>query len=300
MTTWSPLAASTPGPHFDPTDLDKLSDRGGLLKSRGKVINYDTFEGGRFNGWVNHVGYATPYPPIGLTKHVAWGGSDTSLHLSTATRDHPIVNNRHTSTSTYKRCTRPHDGGLVSFSAMIAIAGDGSLSDLILPFSSWGICIDSQRLDNAWRSFFQVQYVEQGFAADGVTRLQPAWEVRAINKADGSRAGVLIPGSAGTAAGLNERKWNPNYVRLTVDFDGDGGHGTYYEFQVNDSVFDLRNILPPEQDARDHILENTTWDDFRGGFNSGLLLSRSNINPDYRNVEMAAGQCLTTFDDKAA
>jgi len=281
-----------PAPYADPTARDLLAPHGGLLYRRGYVASYDTFNGGTFSGWADHFHYARPTMPLSLENRITFGGSSHSLRLAPAVRDIPAASGN--GGGAFKRLDRPPHGNLVSFSGQLALRGDGSLTTEDWPFMSWGLAFDTQRWDNAARDFPQVTYQTRPNKADG-TPQDPAWHVRVV-RADGTTTSRVIPGTAGLGAGLNERKANSQYVRLTWELDRGDGHGRYYELQAGGRTFDLRNILGPGESASDHVLQDTSWDHFTGTLNLGLLLTRAPA----RTVDMLAGELVATYNDLGA
>lgn len=300
-TTLMPLGGSK-SEAFDPRQLDRLGTKNGsLLKSRGNVLVHSTFDPpSNFDGWNNHYTGNRPVAPVGKTSLVSWGSS-SSLVLApsvSTTVPNTSVNNQ---TSVYKRMSRPADDlGVVSFSAMIAIVGDSAAATTQVPFQSWGIGIDSQRWDNGSRMFFRLHCNNTGdmtpkfgvWAYDKPATGTPDTWTREQRTGGGT---IDIPGAVGVSAGVNERKLNPNYVRLTVDYSLNGGLGGYLEAQINNKVYDLRGLLPANKMAWDDVLKGNSLDDFRGGFNIGAFITRR--TSPVAQVQMVIGQAMLTYGD---
>lgn len=280
MTFASLLAGTT----VDPTAPDLLAPAG-LVRKRGKRLFHSTFADGSFDGWRDHFAYGTPRGNVGLTRYPLMSGSHAMM-ISTGENVYG-TGTQSNSAGTYKNLTRPADGGLASFSGFFALAGEGDLTTKTFPWASWGIGLDTQKWDDTARSFFKVE------CRDDSNTEAPGWFIR--SGSNGSSTDIAIPNSRGFFPGGNERKWNFAYLRLTVDLSANAGAGGYHEFQVGTKVFDLRGLGAGS--APDLILSNGSHDDFTGGFNPGVTLTRSTKNTTYRYNALVADDLVCTFDD---
>lgn len=271
-------------------DQDILSDQGGLLRSRGDTLWQCTFEGGSFEGWPDHWGYATPNSHIGLTNKVESGTH--ALMLSTPETSSAVATTF--GAATYKRDAVDKDWDVVSFSGKFALWGEGDITDRKYPFGSVMLGIDTQWPDDSHRTFAKLMLKDIG---DGA----PAWYVGGgkTSSASGaaSKADVLIPGSQKAWVGMNERKWNYQYWRLTYSRKANGGMGGYVEAQVGGKVFDLRALTGTPYDL---LLNNGSADMFTGGFNCGIGLGRSTLNPGYKYNALLIDNVKCTVNDVLA
>lgn len=291
------------GSGFDPRIFDLLGEENGsLLQRRGTAIFHETFDApDAFGGFHNHWSGGAPVAPVGKSNMITWG-SRSSLLLSPSRSDRIPETAARRGTSIYKRMSRPlANPGVVSFSAMIAVVGSSSYDIEQPPFSHWGISMDSQRWDNTSRMFPRLNCTNMG-------DMDPQWGIWSYARPSsgtpatwgpGDRASggnTPIPGAKGISAGLNERKMNPNYVRLTYDFGGGpDGIGGYVEAQINNRVFDLRGLLPSNRLPWDNVLQGDSLDDFRGGFNFGISVYRR--SDPVAEVGLVIGQTMATFGD---
>jgi|GEM_PF-5481373 len=284
--TWKELtlnSAATDG--WNPTGLDRLAKDGGLLRARGPVATYDSFDDGSRNGWRNHFSFSRPYPPVAPVTYPTVHGTH-AMRLSPG--DSPLgTATSWESTGTYRNLSKFRDTGLASWSCFFAWAGDGSLTELQYPFSSIDFMFDTQRWDSSSRSFYRFSYTPS------TAPMQARWKIK-----DSAGSNVIVPNSDMCTAGGNERKMNWNYVRFTIDQDANGGTGGYHELQVNSRVFDLRGLGAGA--PADTPISGSSWDNFSGGHNLGIAVTRATAYPDLTNVEVLFDEVVTTFDDKRA
>lgn len=269
------------GSAVDPTALDILASEGGLLRRRGKRMFHSTFEGASFEGWRDHYGTGSPSPAIGLTRYPVFSGTH-ALMLSTGSVPY-FSDNASNSSGTYKNLSFPREKGLVSFSGYFAQASDASNTQGSedVGFESIGLFFDTQSWANV-RRFYRASLTTRPGAAT------PVWMLTTPN------GQITIPGTGAITGGINERKWNFNYFRLTIDLaGGPDGLGGYVELQLNSRVFDLRAWSPP----LDNPQAGSAMDSFLGGFNAGLAISRSYRIPEYTENAVVFDDLVVTFND---
>lgn len=248
----------------------------------GKVLFHSTFENG-FDGWRDHYGFKSPYPPVSLTSYPVFSGAHALL-LSTP--DLPYAQNPQRSFSSYKNLTRFFDTGLVSFSGYFT-HGSGRKA---FAWSNWGIGVDTQKYDDSSRGFYKLVCRDRGGSN------YPAWYIT-----DDSGNQVVIPNSGTNTAGENENKFNFDYVRLTIDLSANGGLGGYHEAQINNKVFDLttlgagRGLQTPQ--AGDMTTSDGRYASYAGGLNCGIFGSASSLNPDAYPAMLVADELMCTLQD---
>lgn len=255
----------------------------------GKVLFHCDFNDG-FQGWRDHYDGTTPQPPISLSGYPNFDGK---LGLMLSTGDLPNIDNQMPwrSTSTYKNLSRYFDTGLVSFSGFFTTgSGRGALA-----WGSWGVGIDTQKWDSSSRGFYKILCRDDA-------ELGPAWF---ITSNTGSQ--ILIPGTRGSAGtnvthGENENKFNYTYLRLTVDLSANNGLGGYLEAQINHQVFDLTGLgggrgMQEPQGGNIDLTSQGRYANYSGGFNCGVMLSASSINPYSYPAMLFADELLCTMQD---
>jgi hypothetical protein len=219
-------------------NLDGISGRGiarvpSHRKQNGSVLFHSTFEGASFEGWRQHYSgteeTGDPYPPPSLTRYPVKSG-EYALLLTTTARAYEEIpaGNALQGPSAYKNLTRydlPATLGLVSFSGYFAEWHSGGYA----PVANWGLGIDSQLFDNSDRSFFKVQcrYPEGK---------EPQWY---LTDNEGKSRPLPSNISKNISTGINQNKFNFNYVELVVNMNENSGRGAYHSLQVNEKVFDL-------------------------------------------------------------
>ncbi|VXB32315.1 hypothetical protein [Pseudoclavibacter sp. 8L] len=281
MTGFESLLGGGGGAAAQAMNLDVLAPEGGLLRKRGKVMFHSTFEGGDFQGWRDHYGTGSPSPAVGLTKYPVMSGSHAMM-LSTGSVPY-FADNVSNSSGTYKNLSFPREKGLVSFSGFFAQASDASntAGSQDVGFDNVGLFFDTQSWADV-RRFYRASLTTRAGSAT------PAWMIT-------TREGqIVVPNTGNITGGINERKWNFNYWRLTIDLaGGPDGLGGYVELQVNSRTFDLRAYAPPI----DAPQAGSAMDSFAGGFNPGLAIARSYRVPEYTENAVVFDDLVVTFND---
>lgn len=249
----------------------------------GKVLYHSTFESG-FDGWRDHYEFKTPALPISLSSYPTFAGG-RSLKLSTA--DRPNRAGFSQGCSTYKNLSRywPSDKPVTVHIGGWFTHASGRKAPA---WGSWGIGIDTQLWDNSDRRFAKLVCVHQ--ASGGFL-----WQITGP-----TGALVSIPGSANLVSGENENKYNWDYVRLTVTMS-EGRVMDYKEAQINNKVFDLRTLVASPQSqhpqAGDLGTSEGQYASFAGGFNPGIMLSPSTINPDAHPAMLFADEQFCVIEE---
>lgn len=255
----------------------------------GRVLFHSTFEGG-FDGWRDHYNGLRPYPCVSLTSYPVMHGSH-ALMIATGGETYNAASGANDG-STFKNLSQFQTAGKkVSFSGYFAIGGEGGA----FAWQMWDVMFDVQAWDNSWRSFFKLKCKDRnGQGSDATT---PAWFVSVDGNGNND---LIIPGTGSKTAGENENKFNFNYVRLTVDMAANSGQGGYYEAQINNQVFDLRNLgaagaatpRPAETPQA-----GTPIDSFAGGFNAGIGVTRRWRTPSLGAAIVYADDLACTIED---
>lgn len=255
----------------------------------GQVLFHSTFEHG-FEGWRDHYDGTHPYPCVSLTSYPVMHGGH-ALMISTGGETYNAAS-AYNDASTYKNLSQFQVAGKkVSFSGFFAIGGEGGA----FAAQAWGLMFDIQAWDNSWRSFFKLRCKDRN--GQGSDASPPAWFVSVDG--DGNND-LVIPGTGSKTAGENEHKLNFNYVRMTIDMAANNGQGGYYEAQINNQAFDLRNlgaagaatprpVEPPQA--------GSPIDSFAGGFNAGLGITRRWRTPSLGAAILYADDLLCTIED---
>lgn len=258
-------------------------------RDRGVVIYRSDFQARWFDGWTDMwSGGADHARPQGITAGLSDELGERCLMLST-TEEFPVQNNTDPmhDPACFRRMARHDEFRYHSVSGYFAL-GVGGFSD---SWGSWRLMIDTQAWDNSQRSFYQL-YCNRSPDGQGYR-----WQLRGNPYGGAETIHTVAPATGGTFVGNNENKLNEQYVRLTVDLQANGGLGAYHELQVGGFVYDLTNpaniisanpawvlgsAAEPIQDSANTI------DDFRGGDNIGLAISR---HRDGAGLVDVAGGC---------
>ena len=307
------------------TDYDILSDKGGKLKSRGKVLYSSDFSTGH-DGWQTHFVAAGPRMATSLTSETSYDGS-RGLMLSTAEKvyeaDTDEAGNM-VSCGAFRRMASwgAAENSIVSMSAFIAYRS-GKAVTTEPAWQGFGLMLDMQKFDNSSRNFPVIRFNSR-FEADWTTSLPPV-----LLLATGRQLGPgyptppfdyvnppgfitssygIVPGSEWCGIGENEEKFNINYMRMTFDRGAYNGLGAYYECQMNQFHADLSYLTPttgahafdrPPGTANPTEPVSSLTRDFRGGLNSGIVLAR-NTSPTtaaiFPAVATFSGITITTGD----
>lgn len=296
MTTWNPIGGSggTGGGLPFGVAPDLFSTHGGLLASRGDIIDYADFAGGSLCGYApQHWDGYEPVAPISTTTYPTRSGTHAML-VPLGDRPYATSAGRKIQgawQTAIKRLANYREAGLKSLSAHVAIGSGGTQN--APGWSSWGIGFDIQRQDNSTRGFFKAECLYNE------TTGKTAWWITADNKAR-----IQVPGSELSFIGENENKLNYGYVRLTIDESANSGKGGYHELQVNSKTFDLRalgagrGMQTPQ--AGDWLA------DYRGGFNPWFGIDQRAADtggwPDSNSwpATMYIDDVLVTMNDKGA
>lgn len=295
MTTLIPIGGGADNDGWTPEArracaFDILGREGGLLAKRGKVLFHTDFSSGELEGWRQHFNGFEPRPPVGLTSYPTRNGA---YAMMISTGDIPYnANDRSNGSGTYKNLSLYRSTGVVSFSGWTTVrSGIGTQAQSTeldgRAWRSWQFMMDIQRWGSTSRSFPSISLIEPS----GSTT--PQWYIRGDDNTY-----IAIPDSAGLFSGENENKFNWDYWRLSWDLDANDGLGGYLEFQINDRVFDLRNLGggSAEHDPQ----EGLPFDSFSGGFNCGLGIERSTKHQDFYPATLYAGDLVCTFGDTKA
>lgn len=243
-------------------------DRRDSVRSGGAVLYRSVFDTG-MDGWIDHWNGYGPALVISRTSEMCYRGSH-SLMLSTGEHPSPPADDVSSFVAAFKRLNRHDAYRYHSVSAYLAV-GVGNYNGA---WDSFYLYIDTQRQDNANRSFYQVR------CSRYINPNHLTWMIRGDTGATPEQKMVAVPGSAHSFIGNNENKLNFQYVRLTVDLQANSGAGGYKELQVGNQVFDLSGLGAGS--SVEPIQGNTGLDidDFAGGFNIGFGLYRNISTPD--------------------
>lgn len=270
--------------------FDVLGSNGGQISKRGKVLFHSSFETGELEGWRQHFNGFEPRPAIGLTSYPVRNGA---YAMMIGTGNIPYnSNDRSNGSGTYRNLSLYQPSGIVSFSGWTTVrSGIGTQAQSTgMPgraWRSWQLMMDIQRWGNTSRSFPSVSLIEPS------SNTSPRWFIRGDNNTY-----IEIPNSADVFSGENENKFNWDYVRLSWDLDANGGLGGYVELQVNNRIFDLRNLGGGS--ASHEPQQGTPIDSYSGGFNCGLGVERSTKWPDYYPTTLYADDLVCTIGDSRA
>jgi hypothetical protein len=268
------------------------------MPKSSRVLSYDDFRDGTYNGWrPSHFNGDVPWPLVTIESDYPAPG----LFLSTGygTRQSGAVDN---STATFKgMSSRMPTSGILSFSGKFYLQSGGTEA---FAFSTWGMQLDIQNWDSSFRAHPQI-----GFAA-GSGDARPQWQLAddstSSNGALVNIAGVHPvkgsgPATAGLTAGMNESKWDENYIRLSYDLgnlfslkSGDSAASRtdgYYEVNINGFRFDLRG---QGGHAFDTPQASTVPRYFDGGLNIGCSMARSVDTTILQPARMVATE-LTSY-----
>jgi hypothetical protein len=293
------------------TDFDILSDEGGRLKSRGRVVYASDFSQGH-DGWATHFTAGAQRLGVSLSSENSIGSR--GLMMSTAEKPYEATDaaGNLNSCGAFRRMGSygTSESSIVSLSAYVAVRSGGQINSYP-SWSTFSIMFDMQRHDNTSRNFPVLYYADRSdpdwtLSQDPIlefnTGLPPGYDPANLPPSIGG--GVkTVSGSANTATGENEEKMNVNYMRLTFDRGANGGLGAYYEVQMNHFHADMSYLTPAtgacalyqlQGSTPDEIAQNRTRD-FRGGFNCGLAVARQH-STTYPAVAIFAGICVTQND----
>lgn len=246
------------------TTEDILSNEGGLLRKRGKVMYAHDFRDG-YEGW-NHIHNATgvepPRSPLSLV--------DFPTRAMRVAAPGPSLN-QGVSTDAILRLARPRfltnaAGPLISMSFRYAIfteygTGASGGSAQAVSVESYGFGLDTQGWSdtNRERQFFCV-------LADSTSDVNvETYRLRASRPDSGSAitfANIPSSTASGLMIGQNENKMNLAYGRLTVR---PGLVPDYIEMQLGGKTIDLRGITAVNEPVQWGATNYSA--DFNGGMN---------------------------------
>jgi hypothetical protein len=250
------------------------------MPKTARVLSYDDFRDGSYNGWRPvHFNGDVPWPLVTIESDYPAPG----LFLSTGygTRQSGAVDN---TTATFKgMSSRMPTSGIISFSGKFYLQSGSAEA---YAFSTWGIQMDIQNWDSSFRAHPTIAFA----AGSGDSR--PQWQLATDQTSiDGTMANVSgvhpIKGgtsapTAGLTAGMNESKWDENYIRLSYDLGnlftrktGDSAATRtdgYYELNINGYRFDLRG---QGGNANESPQASSVARYFDGGLNIGISMARS-------------------------
>lgn len=255
---------------------------GGISRSpsnrkNGTILFHSTFENGSREGWRQHYsgleGTGDPLPPLSLTRYPPPFQGEYALLLTSTDRAYAeIPAGNAQQFSAYKNLGRyftTSEVKLLTFSGYFAEWNTGGYA----PNANWGIGIDSQLYDNSDRSFFKMMVRRPSGSAAQVYLANNAGAMVALTPTNVSKNHVI---------GLNQNKFNYNYVELTVDLSQNSGRGAYHSGRVNDLTFDFTNSATwadptqsgqqtPQGAVGDPATTAAQFLDYRGGLNFGIF-----------------------------
>lgn len=241
----------------------------------GKVIYRSNFDDGNFDGWVDHWSGlpARPMPIVSLTSEMQLRGSHCMM-LSTGEEASPVAGDPANAPAVFKRLYRHDEYRYHHLSAWLALGIGGFAGSA----SSITVMMDTNKLDNSHRSFFQL-------VAD-LLRPGPAfcrWTI-----ANDAATFSTVAGTDGYLIGNNENKQGFEFIRLTVDLAANSNLGGYSQFQIGNTVFDLTTSGGGSANTAPQFDGTNPMSDFRGGFNLGFGVSRN---------QAVVGGCQLFIDD---
>lgn len=278
------------------TSQDILSDEGGLLKKRGKVMYANDFHRGYegLNPVFNATGVEHPRSPLSLINYPR-----RALRIAAPG---PALG-QGVSTDAILRLGRPRattgltDGAIASLSFRYGIFAEyatGAVpADLLGPvFESIGFGVDTQSWNNDERQFFTAL---AKFSDTDVNT--ETWALRG-SRATSSTA-IAFPdipaarGAKGLIIGQNEGKENIDGCgRLTFRY---GTTPDYIELQMGGRTVDLRGITPVNEPLQLNATNGQA--NFRGGFNPFFSVKlRSDIPNILAGGIFVTDICLTYGD----
>lgn len=288
-------------------DLRGVARTPSMRKQKGDVLFYDTFsDGGRptFNHWRQHYAGAgtagAPVIPHGLTRYPAL--DSYALALSTASRDDAGTPDSQKGYGSYKNLSRwftEADAHLISFSGFFTV-----LAGRTAPSANWGLGMDFQNWNSDDRSFFKVQC---RYPTSGSANWYAYDNIADSSTGDpGTGSPIQLPNSDHCTAGINQNKFNWNYVEMTIRLDANGNRGAYHSLQVNQKYFDLTDpaVWPdsaqsgqqnPQGDGNpassaQHLL------DYSGGLNFGVFGAAPATGKGYPFKLYCARLCATVYE----
>lgn len=261
-----------------------------------QVLSYDDFHDGGLNGWRPvHFDGDVPWNPVSVESDFPAPG----LFMATSSdprRSGAVANGAATFKGMSHRIAQT--GGIISFAGKFYLQ---SGSDKAYAFSSWGIQLDIQN----WNSTIRAHPTLTFAAGSGENR--PQWQIANDSQVAQNITGLTNPitgstvtSTASVTAGMNEAKWDENYIRLSLDLgnmfttsDPAACTARYYECNINGYRFDLRGQGAGR--GAESPQASTVLRYFDGGLNVGINMFRSVDATVLHPARLVATELTTTY-----
>ncbi|GAA3699221.1 hypothetical protein GCM10022377_10290 [Zhihengliuella alba] len=301
MTTWTSIGSETDViQRFAAQDI--LSDRGGALHSRGKVVMAENFEDGY--GGFNPVFNAGGNPACVPLSIVNLPGMGSALRIGTGPGSGTGYGQQGNAATAIVRLNRPERSGIASVSFMYGLSTEyhyHAPTSVNAPGAfQIGFGLDTQDPQNANRQFFELlgRPTFPGAPTPSEDRaIGSRWLLRTHRNPSGSPAASAVASLGGTMIGENENKTNLAYGRITFEY---GATPRYIEAQMGSQVHDLRGLALPDIVEPLQYSDTDPWADFRGGFNPHFGIQARTDQPDLRSAALLLTNVLVTYGDKEA
>ena len=270
----------------------------GVVQSRmpaaDMVLFHDDFSDGKMHGWrPTHFGSDVPQSPVSVEQEYPMPG----LFLATGSTPYRSDALANTSSSWKGLSGRFPQTGIVSFGGLFAVQSGGPGS---YAFDTWALAMDIQNFKSTLRGSPQWAVIAQTYPSrPQVVLYDETLTQHTVTGLTNPVSGSTVSSTQYLVAGGNEAKWDINYLRVSYDlgnlFTADAGlTAKYYELNINGYRFDLRT---QGHDTSFAPQGGTELEDFGGGMNFGVLLSRSATPGSVRPARLTAGDLRATYHE---